>query len=140
MILYEQRQMYSRTTGKPEFTKLVMVDHICDYCGALFSDNDIYYEQPIWRYDILETGDIEPQFHNELVTYGKYVIDPYSIFATPFILCDPGISECEREVIKRAFGEGYTSFYYAMIDFRISTVKNLLKEYSLEQLGLEYKA
>lgn len=103
MLVFKSQPRFSPTTGQPTKPTLTEIGWLCDFCGKL---RDPVEEDLAGNYyfTVVESGDMEPQFH-ELNVKGFPDIDIYSVFNEhpKFQYCMDWDSlpshSCEREML-----------------------------------------
>ena len=97
MNVYELKKKFDPDTGKPDGNKRVIVGTCCDYCGRLQKDED-FFPDPTYR--VIESGGMEPQWHEMKCIIGNKKIDLYGLYNTHknFVYCQDWMSDffCER--------------------------------------------
>lgn len=146
MMVCEMRPRFDQNTGKPLKPALTPKAHICDFCGKLFDPQEEDLTDQI-GYTVIESGDIEPYFH-EMRVEGFPNIDIYSVFNEhpQFRYCIDFVNgtSCERDMLF-AYMKGkkktdtHISIASMIYDARVVMLAKILaaKTYTLEQLKLD---
>jgi hypothetical protein len=139
MRLFKLEPRFSSTTGKPISPQCTSAGLLCDFCGKKIDPDDDFGDI---RYEIIEAGGSEPQFH-ELRIKGYEDISIYTVMRSEFVFCANWDTRefCEAKMMKAAIKNKenpFTLVCYAMYDARIKMLAKVLdkKLYTLEELQL----
>jgi hypothetical protein len=149
MLLHKLQPRFDQLTGKPAKPAFAPNGWLCDFCGA---HRDPMKEDLAGGYvfSIIESGDMEPQFH-ELNVVGFPDIDIYSVFNEhpQFMYCmdwDAYPSQsCEREMLikymkgRKKSDQHHFSVLDMMYTARLEMLAKIFtaKTYTADELKLE---